>query len=227
MTFKLRFMILSYPKCDVARNKRLYSYWKVYGENECKPSNSPPTVALHTGFQCTWQENYEENCALWMLHFVFILILREISHPKIHKLLKIFGSILLKSSLLNMWLTCTKGKKSWEEKPQKCGMFLFDVMQNGASVEFWSAFRFDAIVNSLCTIEGGIFTTLYIDVILYHFVFCKAVSFCIIIYKLNYSSVSNKMFCSPQSLVSWLKLKGTAIPRSFSASSSVSTLVLF
>lgn len=31
------------------------------------------------------------------------------------------------------------------------------------------------------------------------FCFCKAVSFCIIIYKLNYSSVSNKMFCSPQS----------------------------
>lgn len=29
------------------------------------------------------------------------------------------------------------------------------------------------------------------------FCFCKAVSFCIIIYKLNYSSVSNKMFCSP------------------------------
>lgn len=52
-------------------------------------------------------------------------------------------------------------------------MFLFDVMQNGASVEFWSAFRFDAIVNTLCTIGGGIFTTLYIDVILYHFVFVK------------------------------------------------------
>lgn len=28
------------------------------------------------------------------------------------------------------------------------------------------------------------------------FCFCKAVSFCII-YKFNYSSVSNKMFCSP------------------------------
>lgn len=39
------------------------------------------------------------------------------------------------------------------------------------------------------------------------FCFCKAVSFCIIIYKLNYSSVSNKMFCSPRSACAVMSLR--------------------